>query len=175
MNLQPTLSNEYAQLVPLSPGDFESLYAVAADPLIWAQHPNPDRWRREVFSNFFDGAIQSGGAFKIVHLPSGELAGSTRMYDYDAAANRLLIGYTFYARKFWGTGINRAVKKLMLDYAFGHVAEVDFHIGAVNRRSQIAIERLGALKVDEQEVAYFGETPKLNYVYRIRRDDWLTS
>jgi RimJ/RimL family protein N-acetyltransferase len=63
--------------------------------------------------------------------------------------------------------LNPAVKKLMLNYIFPFVDRVHFHIGATNIRSQIAIQRLGATKVGEEEVAYYGETPKLNYVYEI--------
>jgi hypothetical protein len=33
---------------------------------VWEQHPNKDRYQREVFENFFKGAIESKGAFKIV-------------------------------------------------------------------------------------------------------------
>ena len=85
----------------------------------------------------------------------------------------MLIGYTFYATAYWGTGINPSVKKLMLDHAFGFVSKVYFHIGAQNLRSQIAIGRLGAKKVAEQEIAYHGEASKLNFVYTIDKKDWL--
>ena len=60
----------------------------------------------------------------------------------------------------------------MLDHLFQYVNTVFFQIGAVNTRSQIAIERLGAIKIGEEEVAYFGETPKLNYVYKIDKAEW---
>jgi N-acetyltransferase len=171
--LQPNLQNDKAILQPLQETDFEDLYAVASDPLIWEQHPNKDRWRREVFHTFFDGALQSKGAFKIIDKATGELAGSTRIYDYDEQDKSILIGYTFFGRAFWGKGLNLSVKALLLDYLFDFVEQVYFHIGAVNVRSQIAIERLGATKVDELEVAYFGEAPKLNYVYRISKQYWL--
>lgn len=171
-NLQPTLENDIAILYPLQETDFEDLYAVASDPLIWEQHPNKNRWQREVFRTFFDGALQSKGAFKIVDKATGELAGSTRIYEYNEQDKSILIGYTFFGRPFWGKGLNLSVKALLLDYLFGFVEQVYFHIGAVNVRSQIAIERLGAEKVDELEVAYFGEAPKLNYVYRISKQDW---
>ena len=41
--LQPRLQNDLIKLEPLEAGDFERLYAVAADPLIWEQHPSSDR------------------------------------------------------------------------------------------------------------------------------------
>ena len=49
INLQPVLENEIIRLQPLQQDDFERLYAVASDPLIWEQHPNKDRYKREVF------------------------------------------------------------------------------------------------------------------------------
>jgi len=171
-NIQPTLENEQVILYPLKEDDFEVLYQVASDPLVWEQHPNKDRWKRDVFQTFFDGALQSKGAFKIVHKETGEVMGSTRIYDYDAADNSILIGYTFYGRKYWGKGLNRSVKKMMLEYLFQYVSAVHFHIGAQNIRSQIAISRLGALKASEQEVAYFGEKPKLNFVYVIEKEQY---
>lgn len=172
-DLHPVLENDKVILYPLGEDDFETLYAVAADPMIWEQHPNKDRWKRDVFRNFFDGAIQSRGAFKIVDKCTGEIAGSTRIYDYNEQDKSILIGYTFFGRKYWGTGMNASVKALMLDYLFRFVARVYFHIGAVNIRSQVAITRLGAMKTGELEVAYFGELPKLNYVYSIEKEQWL--
>ena len=167
MNIQPILVNHFVQLIPLEVSDFESLYSVASDPEIWEQHPNKDRYKREVFQNFFQGAIESKGAFKIIDKNTGEIAGSTRFYDYNPKENSIFIGYTFYATKFWGSKLNPQVKKLMLDYIFQFVDKVNFHVGKDNIRSQKAMEKLGAKKVDEVNVAYFGEPEKLNVVFEI--------
>jgi RimJ/RimL family protein N-acetyltransferase len=174
-NTQPVLENDKAILQPLQENDFEALYAVASDPKIWEQHPNKDRWKRDVFRTFFEGAIQSKGAFKIIDKSTGHIAGSTRMYDYNEQDNSILIGYTFYGTAYWGKGINLSVKAQLLDYLFQYVSHVYFHIGAHNIRSQIAISRLGAKQVGEQEVAYFGEPSRLNYIYRIEKEEWLAS
>jgi RimJ/RimL family protein N-acetyltransferase len=167
MNVQATLENENVKLVPLNPNDFEELFSVASDPKIWEQHPNKDRYQREVFEKFFQGAIESKGAFKIMDKSSNEVAGSTRFYDYNPKENSIFIGYTFYATKFWGSKLNPQVKKLMLDYIFQFVDKVNFHVGKDNIRSQKAMEKLGAKKVDEVNVAYFGEPEKLNVVFEI--------
>jgi N-acetyltransferase len=170
LNLQPQhLQNEWIQLVPLQVTDFEALYAVAADPLLWEQHPNKLRYKQEVFQNYFDGAILSKGAFLILEAKSKEVIGSSRFYDYNEKDSSLLIGYTFIGRNFWGKESNQALKKCMLDYAFQHVNSVYFHIGACNIRSQKAIEKLGAIKVDEQNVSYHGEENTLNYIYKITK------
>ncbi len=171
-SVQPILGNENVRLVPLKETDFEALYEVASDPKVWEQHPNKDRWQREVFKTFFDGAMQSKGAFKIVDKTNGQVIGSTRFYDYDEQEDSILIGYTFYGTAYWGKGINQSVKKMMLDYIFQFVQKVNLHVGANNVRSQIAVGRIGAEKIAEQEVTYFGEQPKLNYVYQIDRTKW---
>ena len=166
MNLQPTyLHNALVSLRPLSVTDFELLYAVAGDPLIWEQHPNPDRYKREVFQNYFKGAVESEGAF-IVLDQHEQVIGSTRFYDYNPAKSEIKIGYTFFARSCWGQEFNRSTKLLMLSYAFEFVNRVLFHVGASNIRSQKAMEKLGAIKIGEEEVAYYGEATRLNFVYK---------
>ena len=56
----------------------------------------------------------------------------------------------------------------MLSYAFEFVNRVVFHVGANNMRSQKAMEKLGAIKEGEEEVAYYGEATRLNFVYLIK-------
>lgn len=178
-NLQPIdLKNEMILLIPLQENDFEELYVVASDPLVWEQHPNKLRYQRDVFQNYFEGAMLSKGAFLIRDTKTNEVIGSSRFYDYNEKENStetstetsVLIGYTFIGRKFWGKGYNKELKKIMLDYAFQFVDKVYFHIGAFNIRSQKAIEKIGALKVDEFEVEYYGEESKLNFVYLITKN-----
>jgi RimJ/RimL family protein N-acetyltransferase len=170
---RPYLSGERVILQPLQPDDFEKLYAVASDPLIWEQHPNKDRYKREVFQTFFEGALQSGGAYLVLNKETGEVIGSTRFYDFNPAEASIFIGYTFLARNCWGSTYNHEMKTLMLNYTFRFMVRVYFHIGAQNIRSQKAIERLGAEKVGEQEVTYHGETPKHNFVYCITKTNWM--
>jgi len=172
INIQPTLENEKVILYPLQENDFNDLFAVAADPKIWEQHPNKNRYKIEVFKVFFDGALQSKGAYKIVDKKSGDVIGSTRFYDYNQEDNTILIGYTFFGLTYWGNGFNHTVKTLMLNYIFQFVSKVYFHIGANNVRSQISLGRLGTTKIGEQEVTYFGELPKLNFVYSISKEEW---
>ncbi|MDP2388464.1 MAG: GNAT family N-acetyltransferase [Bacteroidota bacterium] len=170
--LQPTLENQFVSIRPLKPEDFEILYAVANDRLLWEQHPNKDRYKREVFENFFKGAIESEGAFLVFDKASGKVIGSSRFYDWDKEKNTVAIGYTFIARDHWGSTYNHALKSLMLGHAFQFVDHVVFHIGAVNVRSQKAIEKLGAVKVAEIEMEYYGEPEKLNFIYQIDREKW---
>lgn len=170
---QPSIGNDRVTLRPLGHGDFAALYAVAADPLIWEQHPNRDRYQRGVFAKWFEGALQSRGALLVFDAVSDALIGSSRFYDHDPAARTVLIGYTFLARSHWGRGYNPALKALMLGYAFQHVDRVLFHVGENNRRSRIAMERLGGVLRGALPVTYYGELPTRNVVYSIERSDWL--
>lgn len=170
MNLQPTnLKNDMVWLEPLKQTHFDELYLVASDPLIWEQHPNPDRYKLEAFTNYFKGAMESGGAFIIRDAATGMALGSSRYCSYNAEKKEIQIGYTFFSRNCWGKSINAAVKKLMLHHAFNYVEKVAFYVGANNIRSQKAMERIGGIKVGEEVVAYFGEPSRLNFRYEINK------
>lgn len=173
INWCPTdLEDEVVKLVPLEKADFGRLFAAASDPLIWAQHPQPDRYKEEVFRSFFDGAIASGTAFLISETASGEVMGSTRFYDYQPEGASVAIGYTFLAREYWGGQYNMRVKKLLLAYAFQYVEKVLFHIGMENIRSQTAATRLGAKFDCEIEFGGPGQE-KPYFQYGIEKADWL--
>jgi RimJ/RimL family protein N-acetyltransferase len=173
MELQPTLVNELVKIQPLKHTDFEPLYKVASDPLLWEQHPNKDRYKREVFEIFFKGAIESGGAFLVFNNTTGQVIGTSRYYGFDKEAKTVVIGYTFIARDHWGKAYNKALKALMLNYAFNFANNVIFHIGATNIRSQKAIGNIGAKKTGEVEMSYYGEASRLNFIYQINKEDWI--
>ena len=173
INFHPILKNNLVTATPLQQADFDRLFVAASDPLIWEQHPNKNRWQREVFENYFEGAIKSGGAFLVTDTQTNEVIGSSRYSDYVAATNTVSIGYTFFVRSHWGTGHNYALKQLMLQYIFEFVDTVKFYIGAINKRSQISLERFGAIKTGEEETAYYGEPAKLDYVYCITKEQWI--
>ena len=144
MNLQPTLRGSSIELRPLKPEDFDELFKAASDPLIWELHPQPDRYKLEVFQKYFDSGIESQGAFVVLDLRSGEIVGSSRYYKYDPARREVAVGYTFLKRAFWGGAINREMKSLMLDHAFQFVDRVLFEVGENNLRSRRALEKIGA-------------------------------
>lgn len=175
INWQPDyLENDLIKLIPLQKNDFEKLYAVAADPLIWEQHPTKNRYKREVFKLFFDGAVTDDMAFMIIERATGNIIGSTRYYDYKPDNSSIAIGYTFLAKAYWGGKYNQSCKKLLLDYAFQFVSKVYFHIGATNTRSQLAIQKTGAAKINEVDFDHYGEKV-LHFEYTIKKEDWKNS
>jgi N-acetyltransferase len=145
-DLQPTLRGELLTLRPLRADDFDALYAVASDRLIWEQHPQPDRYKEEVFREYFLGAIASGGAFLVLDAKTGEVIGSTRFYEYHEDQSEVEIGWTFLARSRWGGAYNREMKHVLLRHALRFVNTVVFRVGMQNRRSQRAMEKIGGVR-----------------------------
>ena len=146
-DLQPVLKGELHGLRPLRPDDFDVLYAVASDPLIWEQHPANDRYKEEVFRQFFRDALESGGAFIALDSKDGKVIGSSRFHGYNEDASEIEIGWTFLARAYWGGIYNRQMKHLMLRHAFQFVTSVVFLVGAHNYRSQRAMQKIGGVRV----------------------------
>lgn len=163
--LQPTLKSEILELRPLHADDFEELYAVASDPLIWEQHPNSDRYQPDVFRKFFDEALASGGAFVVLDRKDGRVIGSSRFYGYDLVRSEIEIGWTFLARSHWGGIYNRELKRLMLAHAFKFVDNVIFFIGSTNVRSQRAMEKIGGLRIGTKS----DPNNRESVIYRITR------
>lgn len=168
-DLQPNLKGEVIELRPLAPEDWNDLFAVASDPLIWEQHPESDRYKEEVFKVFFREALESGGAFVVIDKKNQQIIGSTRYYGYDPEKSEVEIGWTFLTRKYWGGRYNREMKKLMLAHAFKFVENVVFFVGEKNLRSQKAMEKIGAIRSGMVTRAYGNHPPALNVKYVIRK------
>ena len=143
-DLQPTLQGNLIELRPLKPEDFDALFHAASDPLIWEQHPEPDRYKREVFQRYFDGGLASRGALVVVDSKSGRIIGSSRYHDLKPEDDEIEIGFTFLEREFWGGTYNGELKSLMLEHAFRFVKRVVFVVGENNLRSQKALHKIGA-------------------------------
>lgn len=142
-DLQPVLTGERVVVRPVRAGDWEEMYAAAADPAVWAQHPESDRHLEPVFRRFFDGALACGSGFAIVDRSSGAVIGSSRYHGHDPERREIEIGWTFLAARYWGGAYNLEIKKLMLDHAFRFVDTAVFWIGVENRRSRRAMEKIG--------------------------------
>ena len=165
IDLQPVLTGELLELRPLRPDDFAELSAVASDPLIWEQHPARDRGEAGPFRQFFQEALDSGGALVALDRQDGRIIGSSR-YHRDTATGELEIGWTFLAREYWGGRYNGEMKQLMLRHAFRFVDRVVFLIGPRNVRSQRAVEKIGGRRVGSR----VDGTGRESLVYQIMRE-----
>jgi len=168
-DLQPRLSGELIEVRPMAADDWESLFAVASDPMIWEQHPARDRYQEEVFREFFREALETGSAFVVIGRKTGRVIGSSRYFGFDPQQSVVEIGWTFLARAYWGGEYNRELKRLMLEHAFKFVDRVVFVIGVTNFRSQKALEKIGGVRIGRQDKPDGQGNVVENFVYEIRR------
>ncbi|TGK29004.1 N-acetyltransferase [Leptospira gomenensis] len=168
IDLQPILKDERITLRPIRESDLEELSSAASDPLIWEQHPVPDRYLKENFTPYFLEAVRSKSGFAVIDNETGRLIGNTRFYDWNPSAKSIAIGYTFLERKYWGGVFNKAMKALLLDHCFRNGIEtVLFHIGIDNKRSQKALEKIGGIRIGSVE-----REGRPYFEFEITREKW---
>src|SRR5260370_11584164 len=167
--LQPNLKGELIELRPLTSEDWDNRVGVVADPMIWEQHAESDRYKEDVFKLFFREAMECGGAFAIIDTKSQQIIGSTRFHGYAPQKSEIEIGWTFLARSYWGGRYNRELKQLMLAHAFKFVESVVLLVGQHNIRSPKATENIGGIKDGLGKKVYGSRPPSLNVRYVIKK------
>ncbi|HEX8562227.1 MAG TPA: GNAT family protein [Flavobacterium sp.] len=87
--------------------------------------------------------------FIVFDKRSQSYAGSTRFYDINLPFQTLQLGYTWYGRRFHGSGLNKHCKFLLLQHAFEQMQmeRVEFRADHNNERSIAAMKSIGC-KVD---------------------------
>ena len=167
LDLQPQLEGQLLALRPLRPDDWDALFAVASDPLIWAGHPDRERYTEPVFREFFRTAIDSRGALAVLDRATERMIGSSRYVWHGPPRNELEIGWTFLARAYWGGRFNREMKRLMLQHAFQLVDRVIFIVGVTNIRSQKAMLKIGGVLTDRREAQLLHGQPSESVVFEV--------
>ncbi len=168
INLQPTLTGPTMRVRPLAASDWADLFSAASDPEIWAQHPASNRYKEDVFREFFVAALNSQSAFAFVDRTTNTIVGSSRYNDFDPERSEIEIGWTFLARSHWDGVTNAEIKSLLLEHAFAFVDTVVFWVGESNLRSRRAMEKIGGvLRPGVQHRAITGDAPHV--VYEIKK------
>lgn len=142
---QPFLSGQLVELRPLRAADYDDLYRVASDPLIWEQHPDR-RHEAERFRVFFRESLESGGCLVAIDTATGRIIGSSRFHGYDPDKRQVEIGWSFLARSHWGGVYNGEMKQLMVQHALRFTDRIVFFVDLDNVRSQRAVEKIGAIR-----------------------------
>ena len=151
MHYQPiTLQGTYARLEPLAQEQLVEIQSAAADGELWKHFftsvPNFEGTKKWLNLALEAQEQQKALPFIVRNLSTGKIVGSTRYCNMDHNNKRLEIGYTWYAKSVQRSAINTECKLLLLAHAFEVLDcnAVEFRTDWFNKRSQAAIERLGA-------------------------------
>ncbi len=168
----PILENKLVKLTPLTESDFEDLYLAASDPKIWEKHPAFDRYKRDVFRKFFDGAMNSIGAYVIWDNKTNKIIGSSRFNQIPDREDIVEIGWSFLATEYWGGVYNRAFKSLMIDFGLKKYTDILFYVDHENIVSQKAMTKLGATQFGPDGSNHIPAKESRHYIYVINRSNW---
>ncbi|HEU4724027.1 MAG TPA: GNAT family N-acetyltransferase [Candidatus Eisenbacteria bacterium] len=147
-----TLTGHGVRLEPLTPEHRDALIAAASDGELWKLWftvvPEPaltEKYIDDALQGLRDGHMLP---WVVREVTSGAIVGSTRYHDIIARADRVEIGYTWYAKSWQRSHVNTACKLLLLGHAFDSLrcGVVGLRTDNFNFNSQRAIERLGAKK-----------------------------
>ena len=142
------LEDEKILLRPMSREDFPLLQVLTTDAEMWTYFTFdlsiPDEFERWAEPHFRGERLQ----FTVLEKASGKLAGATAFGNYSPRDQRIEIGWTWLGKAFQGTGINQAMKKLMLDYCFGELKlkRVEIKTDVLNMPARMALLKLGAIE-----------------------------
>ena len=144
------LQNQRVLLRPLQHSDEGFLMPFALnEPTLWT-YSLQSAAGYDAMKHYINHAISNRSIgieypFVVFDKLTNQYAGSTRFYDIQPRNLSLQLGYTWYGSSFWGTGLNKNCKFLMLEFAFEHIGaeRVEFRADADNARSIAAMKSIG--------------------------------
>jgi RimJ/RimL family protein N-acetyltransferase len=173
------LENEIVKLVPFNRYDALKLQSIIFDDSVW-KYMGMFVKNRNDLGNYIEHTLELQGkdhyAFLIFDKRINEFAGSTRFGNINLKSEKLEIGWTWYGKKFHGTGINYAAKFELLRYCFENIGlrRVQFSTDLENQASQKAILKLGAKQEGIFRNNYIDSTGKSkdDVYFSIIQEEW---
>jgi RimJ/RimL family protein N-acetyltransferase len=147
-----TLEGHGVRLEPLEAKHEQGLQAAAADGRLWELFfttvPEPAGTKKYIEDALKGQERGEMLPWAVRDLKTNTIVGSTRYHDIVAAADRVEIGYTWYAQRCQRTHVNTACKLLLFEFGFEFLncGVIGLRTDNFNFRSQRAIEALGAKK-----------------------------
>jgi len=139
----PTLS-----LRPPVPEDADALFGLGRDAQVtrwfsWGPYASRDEPRAWIAAQSARRASGQALALAMVHHDEG-LVGITELADWSARDRRAVVG-TWFARRWWGTGLNAEAKRLVCLLAFEHcgLERLGAYADVANARSHAALVKAG--------------------------------
>ena len=173
-DLHTPLNTTEVALMPLAEEHREQFrLACAADPEIWQIYPV--NLAGTDFDRGFDATLATLRRASFAVLVGGEVVGTTAYLNVSAPDRTLEIGGTYIAPAVRGTGLNGAMKRLMIDHAIAcGFHRIEFRVDTRNSRSMAAVAKLGARLegvLRRQRITWTGYV-RDTAVYSLLAEDW---
>ena len=173
------LEGNKIKLVPLEKEHFYELLEIAKDEKIWEHMPIDWLGKKDLNEVLLEAlSLRDAGQqypFVVIDKATNKVIGSTRFLKISQDFKNLEIGWTWYKPAYWGTGINKECKFLLLQYCFEVLGTISAYFSTrdTNIRSQKAIENLGAKYEGTLRNRIISHGVKKNVVmYSIIDDEW---
>lgn len=147
------LENDRTILKPLSITDFDALLPFSKnEPELWKYSlksaSGSDNLKSYINAALKQRELNQAYPFLVFDKLTKEVAGTTRFYDSQEIHNTIQLGYTWYGKRFQGTGLNKNCKFLMLNHAFENwkLDRVEFRADNNNKRSIAAMKSIGCIE-----------------------------
>ncbi|MFV8327021.1 GNAT family N-acetyltransferase [Flavobacterium sp. ZS1P14] len=179
LNKQIQLENNRVLLIPFLDKKSEELRTIIFDNDIW-EYMGMYISTENDFNNYIKDTLEKHSktaySFLIIDKLTNEIAGSTSFGNINFKSEKLEIGWTWYGKKFQGTGLNKACKLELLKYGFEQIGlrRIQFSADLENIKSQKAIEKLGATQEGIFRNNYIDSlgNSKNDVYYSIIKEDW---
>lgn len=174
------LENDVVKLRPLLKEDLDCLADFSInEPELWKYSLVPANGLKNL-KLYIEDALKSkenktAYPFIVIDKKTNEYAGSTRFYDIQKHHNTLQLGFTWYGKKFQGTGLNKNCKFLLLEFAFDKlgVDRVEFRADNNNNRSIAAMKSIGCIEEGVLRSNCAAQTGRRDsIIMSILKDEW---
>lgn len=176
----PTLENDSVKLTLLDLSNYEHLLSISQQDRLIQFSPSdistPEKLKDYV-QTAVDGYYHNTTIpFIIFDKTKNEYAGSTR-FGLENRINKVIyIGSTWIGKEFQGTGLNKQMKFLMLQYAFEELKfkKIEFRVDERNMQSRKAVEKIGAKLegVLRKDIIMLDDYRRSTCCYGILKEEW---
>lgn len=143
------LENDVVQLSPLKISHVDNLLEISKEPGIWTysfvKGEGKEQLTKYIEATLKCRANKTEYPFIVFDKRQNQYAGSTRFCEINPVLQSTRLGYTWYGKKFQGTGLNKHCKYLLFDFAFCKIGFERIGMGAYteNLRSIAAMKSVG--------------------------------
>lgn len=182
IDLNLVLESDRVLLRPISLDDEEALQLIADDDSLWIYGlhdlSQPGELNTYILKALADRDNETTAVWVIIDKKSGQVAGCTRLAEISWKDERGQIGWTWIGRDYQGSGLNKEMKFLILNYGFEVLGlnRIEFKADERNHQSRQALLSIGATRegILRQHMKIHNGYIRNTVFYSILRSEWDT-